>query len=191
MDTHQQNHTTVIIFHCWFLFRPFTSGFGVCALWFDTTTIPYHQTVYKMNPKDLYLIAYNLACCLGWAVVWFLSVRSLYDSIVVNGGAWDVAASQVYSNCALWLQVSQTAALMEIVHAAIGFVRSPVMITAMQVMSRIGAIVAIVFAPTAQGAFPKTHNISCHVPVLCSHFWTNTCTYLSFSHAQINGEQPL
>jgi hypothetical protein len=73
--------------------------------------------------------------------------------MVVNGVAWDVAASQVYSDCALWLQVSQTAALMEIVHAAIGFVRSPVMITAMQVMSRIVALVAVVYAPTAQGTF--------------------------------------
>ena len=104
-----------------------------------------------MDPKDLYLIAYNSACCVGWAVVWFVAVASLYDSVVVQSIPPLQAAERVYENVALWLQISQTAALMEIVHAAIGFVRSPVMITAMQVMSRIVALVAIVFAPTAQG----------------------------------------
>ena len=104
-----------------------------------------------MDTKDLYLVAYNSACCLGWAVVWILAVASLYDSVVVQSIPLLQAAERVYSDVAIWLQVSQMAALLEIVHAAIGFVRSPVMITAMQVMSRIVALVAIVFAPMAQG----------------------------------------
>ena len=104
-----------------------------------------------MNPKDLYLVAYNSACCVGWAVVWYLAVASLYDSVVVQSVPFLQAAERVYADVAFWLQISQTAALMEIVHAAVGFVRSPVMITAMQVMSRILALVAIVFAPTSQG----------------------------------------
>ena len=104
-----------------------------------------------MDGKDLYLIAYNLACCLGWAVVWILAVGSLYDSVVGQSLPFVEACSRVYGDVAFWLQVSQTAALMEIVHAAIGFVRSPVMITTMQVMSRILALVAIVYAPSAQG----------------------------------------
>ena len=99
----------------------------------------------------MYLIAYNLACCLGWAAVWVLAVLSVYDSVVGQSLSLMEAGSKVYGDVALWLQVSQTAALLEIVHAAVGFVRSPVMITAMQVMSRIVALVAIVFAPTAQG----------------------------------------
>jgi len=104
-----------------------------------------------MEPKDLYLVAYNAACCVGWAVVWFLAVSSLFDSVVVQSIPLLEACKTVYGDVAIWLQISQTAALMEIVHAAIGFVRSPVVITAAQVSSRIGALVAIVFAPTAQG----------------------------------------
>ena len=104
-----------------------------------------------MDPKDLYLVAYNSACCVGWAVVWILTLASLYDSIVGQSIPPLQAAERVYADVALWLQISQTAALLEIVHAALGLVRSPVMVTAMQVMSRIVALVAIVFAPTAQG----------------------------------------
>jgi very-long-chain (3R)-3-hydroxyacyl-CoA dehydratase len=44
----------------------------------------------------------------------------------------------------------QTAALLEIVHAAMGIVRSPVIVTAMQVSSRIFALVAVLYAPTSQ-----------------------------------------
>jgi Protein tyrosine phosphatase-like protein, PTPLA len=44
---------------------------------------------------------------------------------------------------------------LEIAHALFRLVRSPVMVTAMQVMSRIVALVAIAYAPAAQGAFPS------------------------------------
>jgi very-long-chain (3R)-3-hydroxyacyl-CoA dehydratase len=104
-----------------------------------------------MGVKDAYLIAYNLACCLGWATVWILGVLSLYDSVVVQGLTWLEAATRVYDAVAFWLQVSQSAAIMEIVHAAVGLVRSPVSVTFLQVMSRIVALVAIVYAPEAQG----------------------------------------
>ena len=134
-----------------------------------------------MNLQDLYLIAYNLGCCLGWAVVWLLAVRSLYVSMVDQGLAWDVASSQVYGNVALWLQISQSAALMEIVHAAVGLVRSPVMITAMQVMSRIIALVAIVYAPTAQGE----KKIVWGCTIVCSDSYLR---YTSLTHYHI---QPL
>ena len=51
------------------------------------------------------------------------------------------------------LFVTQSAALLEIAHAAVGLVRSPVMVTAMQVFSRIVALVAITFSKDAQSKF--------------------------------------
>ena len=55
------------------------------------------------------------------------------------------------------LKISQTAALLEVVHAATGLVRSPVAITAMQVASRIWCLWGIVVpcAPvTIYGGIP-------------------------------------
>ncbi|KAG2499318.1 hypothetical protein HYH03_002896 [Edaphochlamys debaryana] len=55
------------------------------------------------------------------------------------------------------LKVSQSAAVMEIVHSALGVVRSPVMITGMQVFSRLWVVWGIInLAPaaTAQGSVP-------------------------------------
>lgn len=106
-----------------------------------------------MEPKDVYLVAYNTACCLGWTVVLVLAIASLFDSVVGQSIPLLEACKSVYGDVAIWLQISQTAALMEIVHAAVGFVRSPVVITAAQVSSRILALVGIVSAPTAQGNF--------------------------------------
>ena len=47
--------------------------------------------------------------------------------------------------------MSQCMALFEIMHALIGIVKSPVLVTTMQVMSRIVALVAIYYSPNAQG----------------------------------------
>lgn len=51
------------------------------------------------------------------------------------------------------LTIVQSAALLEIVHAAIGFVRSPVFVTAMQVGSRIAALFALTQSPEAAHQF--------------------------------------
>eukprot|EP00951_Prasinocladus_malaysianus_P037525 scaffold403922_cov50-Prasinocladus_malaysianus.AAC.1 len=44
------------------------------------------------------------------------------------------------------LKIVQTAALLEVVHSAVGLVRSPVLITAMQVASRIWILWGVVVA---------------------------------------------
>lgn len=107
-----------------------------------------------MGIKDGYLILYNLGCCVGWAVVWGLAVLSVVTNITTLGlfGALaNVYNDPVYgSHVALALTVVQMAALLEIVHAAIKFVRSPVAVTAMQVSSRIVALFAIYFSTDAQ-----------------------------------------
>jgi very-long-chain (3R)-3-hydroxyacyl-CoA dehydratase len=103
-----------------------------------------------MGPKDAYLILYNSLCYAGWATVWSLAVQSVVKDLAGKGLLAALASVYVAPTLALMLTVSQCAALLEIMHAATGLVRSPVMVTAMQVMSRIVALVAIVYSPAAQ-----------------------------------------
>lgn len=104
-----------------------------------------------MGLKDLYLIAYNAACCAGWATVKFLAVSSLIKNVGAGMGLFE-ADALVYTSpgVAFWLSISQSAALLEILHSAFRLVRSPVMVTTMQVMSRIVALVAVTYSAEAQ-----------------------------------------
>lgn len=101
-----------------------------------------------LSLKDIYLILYNLGCCAGWAYVLSIGLQTLAS----NGVSKDSLAS-IYSQPGLAnaLTIVQSVALMEIVHAMIGFVRSPVFVTSMQVGSRIAALFAIVNSPDAGG----------------------------------------
>lgn len=102
--------------------------------------------------KDVYLILYNSACCAGWATVLFLALQSLQTDVVEEKlSVWDALAN-VYAapDLAMLLTYSQSAAILEIVHSALGLVRSPVMVTFMQVSSRIIALIAIVLSPESQ-----------------------------------------
>ena len=99
-----------------------------------------------ITPKDGYLILYNSACCAGWAFVLKLGFTSLASGGSLSG----IYALEGLSSA---LTIVQSAALLEIVHAAIGFVRSPVVVTSMQVGSRIAALFAVNNSPAAQGKF--------------------------------------
>ena len=106
----------------------------------------------------MYLIVYNLGCCAGWSLILLAAVQSLALNVSKDG--LKEALANVYYNSEVALPAvdslgdllfyTQSAALLEIVHAAVGLVRSPVVVTAMQVMSRIVALLAITYAPTAQ-----------------------------------------
>ena len=129
----------------------------------------------SLGPKDVYLILYNALCCLGWAYVLALGIPSLIISVsnsdtcclqsflesLKNAGrelyfatpataGWSDESSP---SLATVLTIVQSAALLEIVHAAVGLVRSPVFVTAMQVGSRIVALHMINYSPRAQGEF--------------------------------------
>jgi len=96
--------------------------------------------------KDGYLVAYNIACCAGWAMVLSSAIQS-----ILNHGLSFSALEKVYDAPALSSTLTrvQTAALLEIVHAALGLVRSPVFITTLQVGSRIAALFAVTHSPEA------------------------------------------
>lgn len=103
-----------------------------------------------VNGKDAYLIGYNVLCCVGWTVVLVQAIQSLCVALPQDGPGKALASLYGQGTVAWWLTVSQSAAVLEIVHAAIRFVRSPVMVTAMQVGSRLVALYAIVYSPQAQ-----------------------------------------
>jgi hypothetical protein len=118
-----------------------------------------------MGLKDVYLIGYNNACAVGWAMVWVLAVKSVFTGLVLEGLHWKYALANVYAadGVAFMLKYSQMAAVLEIVHAIIGLVRSPILVTTMQVMSRVVALVAILNSVAAQSKWTKaqTYTLSC------------------------------
>ncbi|CAM9677997.1 unnamed protein product [Ectocarpus fasciculatus] len=93
--------------------------------------------------KDVYLIAYNLACASGWGYVLFVCV-----SHILAGNE----PQALYDEVEKVLQIVQTAALMEVLHAMLGVVRSPWVTTLMQVSSRIVLVWGFMWAvPSTQG----------------------------------------
>ncbi|KAG2443040.1 hypothetical protein HYH02_009455 [Chlamydomonas schloesseri] len=83
-----------------------------------------------------YLLLYNAALVLGWGYCLYLTIDTMLVKKGTTADLWQVVEMP--------LKVSQTAALLEVVHSAIGLVRSPVMITAMQVSSRIWVLWGII-----------------------------------------------
>ena len=102
--------------------------------------------------KASYLIAYNASCIVGWSYVLFL-YAAIFLPFPTSLPALISRLSQIYSSptpLPVVLSVVQLAAVMEIVHAFTGMVSSPAAVTAMQVMSRVVALFALVYSPVAQ-----------------------------------------
>lgn len=93
-----------------------------------------------MGLKDMYLVLYNLGCMLGWGYAWVLGVQSF---IATEGDL-----TKTWGAMGLALQWSQWAMLLEILHAAMRMVPSPVMVVFLQVISRIWLLVVVLLAPT-------------------------------------------
>lgn len=81
--------------------------------------------------KTAYLVFYNVACMLGWAYCLVLGFSSLIEKGDLSG---------VYEITAPTLLVVQWAMCMEVLHAALGLVSSPVKTTFLQVLSRVVAL---------------------------------------------------
>ncbi|CAB9497952.1 3-hydroxyacyl-CoA dehydratase 2 [Seminavis robusta] len=98
-----------------------------------------------LKPTDIYLIAYNALCCAGWAQVLIGALEYLYFSYQDDN--FKLGLETVFFSGKLdYLIIVQLAAVLEIVHAAVGLVRSPVMVTTMQVMSRVVVLFPAVFS---------------------------------------------
>jgi len=89
-----------------------------------------------------YLVAYNTVQTLGWSFLLFQMVNHF-----MSGGQVDT----LYSSTKLTLQIFQTGAVLEILHAMFGLVRSSVQVTTQQVFSRVYVTWAILYMlPTSQ-----------------------------------------
>uniref|UniRef100_A0A915DBZ5 Very-long-chain (3R)-3-hydroxyacyl-CoA dehydratase n=1 Tax=Ditylenchus dipsaci TaxID=166011 RepID=A0A915DBZ5_9BILA len=89
-----------------------------------------------MKGTDIYLIFYNAVQVLGWGSILVKTVLGLVS------GSSNV---QLYENVEWELQIFQTAAILEIVHTAVGLVRSPLGTTITQVFSRVTVVWLILF----------------------------------------------
>ena len=89
-----------------------------------------------------YLLLYNLTAAAGWAWLLLASVKNIAAG--ANFGLlWQETESM--------LKIVQTMACLEIIHSAVGFVKSPVFTTFMQVFSRVWTLWAVMdIAPEAQ-----------------------------------------
>ena len=96
-----------------------------------------------MSLAKAYLALYNLALIAGWSLVLALGASALR-----TGGP-----STVYAAVEFPLTIAQTAAVLEIAHAALGIARSPVLVTAMQVSSRLMVVWGVLkLAPASRTA---------------------------------------
>ena len=75
--------------------------------------------------KTAYLIAYNISCCVGWSYV------LVHCLISLKNGA---SALELWDHVEMALKLTQTAALLEILHSVTKLVRSPFISTLMQGM---------------------------------------------------------
>lgn len=80
---------------------------------------------------NLYLLAFNAISGAGWAYVLYITVTTVLAAHGA-GADWEHVARATWDAVSLPLKIVQTMAAMEIVHAAVGFVRSPLGSTLMQ-----------------------------------------------------------
>ncbi|VDN90665.1 unnamed protein product [Brugia pahangi] len=96
-----------------------------------------------LSTVQLYLFSYNALQSCGWSVILWYTLRGLLRN---------ESYEQLYQACELELQIFQSAAILEIVHAAACFVRSPVGTTTMQVFSRVSLVFILYKVVSAQAS---------------------------------------
>ena len=90
-----------------------------------------------------YLVAYNVTCALAWLYVDYLLLDALVLRAAGPAGAWPAVAHV--------LPALQTAALLEVAHAALGLVRGSAFVAFVQVFARLAVLLGFVVpVPTAQ-----------------------------------------
>ncbi|KAL7424826.1 hypothetical protein Q5752_000510 [Cryptotrichosporon argae] len=129
----------------------------------------------KLTPIKAYLFAYNVVSCLAWAHIFYLTLSSVLSprphaapsflsslfgsssptgtsSSLVSAAVDRLRGAYVHKHLGWWIKYTQSAAVLEVVHAALGWVRSPLGTTGAQVFSRLYAVWGVV------EPVPETHN---------------------------------
>ncbi|XP_050464634.1 very-long-chain (3R)-3-hydroxyacyl-CoA dehydratase 2 [Cataglyphis hispanica] len=86
--------------------------------------------------SKLYLVLYNLGQTLGWSYILYLIIQHYINPS--HNTLWDKTQLPVI--------IFQNAAVLEIIHAAIGIVSSNVITTTLQVFSRVMVVVGVILA---------------------------------------------
>lgn len=107
---------------------------------------------------DFYLILYNVVLAGGWLYI-LLKVNEVIKTWKTTEDI--MTAKNLYNNIEFILQVFQTAALLEVVHAATGLVKSNAILVFLQVLSRITVVWLITYLfPTVN---TRIHSLSVHL----------------------------
>lgn len=81
-----------------------------------------------MKLSKVYLVLYNISLVIGWSLIF---LKAFLHISVKN------SFSDLYNEVEFWLKVSQTAALLELLHSMTGIVRSSIFTALPQVASRL------------------------------------------------------
>ena len=139
-----------------------------------------------MGLAKTYLLAYNAALIAGWAYVLVLASVAF----VKHG------PDSVYDAVEVPLLAAQTAACLEVVHAIFGIARSPVLVTAMQVSSRLMVVWGVLWVSppsrTATLVFGNVFGteIGLGVPSLLVCWGITECVRYSFYFCKLRGKVP-
>lgn len=158
------------------------------------------QPAFKMPPKmssskksspsralHTYLIAYNVVSLACWSVILFKTLSLLFTRQpfpnTVSGLINHLRSGYDYHHLGSWVIWTQTGALLEVVHAALGWVRSSPITVAMQVASRIWLVWGVLARQ------PETHSHPLFVTMVLA--WSVTeCIRYSFYACNLLGLEP-
>jgi hypothetical protein len=89
-----------------------------------------------MGIAKAYLVTYNVGQCLGWACLLYRILPYLSDQAKASSSPHSPARNpkELYAEIGYHIRLVQTAAMLEVLHAVIGLVRSNPVITAVQIM---------------------------------------------------------
>lgn len=96
-----------------------TIGYVCIQIFFD----------FQLSHKNIYL---------RWSIILFIAVQTALDWKSPQSGIF--AAELLYQRIEFYLLIFQTAAILEVVHAAIGLVRSNPVLVLFQVLSRLAVV---------------------------------------------------
>jgi len=99
---------------------------------------------------DAYLVLYNLANCATWSRVLLIALPSIFACRSPADLLAALAALYALPGLASALWWAQFPAVLEVHHAGLGLVRSPLVVTFLQVLSRIAVLIAIRNSPESQ-----------------------------------------
>merc|ERR1711879_513037 len=94
-----------------------------------------------MGLSKVYLVLYNILQCAGWASLLVKLAPYLTLQAKNSKGPWLTPNPEsLYQELGFQLRALQTAALLEVVHAAVGLVRSNPIVTFTQIASRLAVL---------------------------------------------------